>query len=190
MRPKQHTIDAVASIVGAQDVQTPFDYVLPKEVTSPLDVFAGYLLLDAWTGNTDRHHENWALVYRIADGTRALSPTFDHASSLGSHELEEARVARLRSVDPGYRVEAYVSRSKVRSPFFGSATDTSGLSPLEAFRRWSRRASASAWLERLRGLTDDDAWWILAGAPEVFISGPSKEFAGAILAANRKRILS
>src|SRR5207244_10835725 len=61
VRTRQHTIDAVAGVVGAPDVLIPFGWVAPAGVTSPLDVFAGYLLLDAWIGNADRHHENWAL---------------------------------------------------------------------------------------------------------------------------------
>lgn len=190
VRTKQHTIDAVAAVVGDQDVQMPFGWALPAGVTSPLHVFAGYLLLDAWTGNADRHHENWALVYRTADGTRALSPTFDHASSLGSHETDAVRAARVASVDPGYRVQAYVARPRVRSPFFAAATDANGLSPLDAFRAWSERANSGPWLDRLRGITDEQIAEVMAGAPVPMMSGPSRDFAAAILSANRERILA
>jgi HipA-like C-terminal domain len=188
VRPKQHTIDAVAAVVGAHDVQTPFGWENPVGM-SAIDVFAGYLLLDAWTGNTDRHHVNWALVYRIADGRRALSPTFDHASSLGSHESDATRVARLKSADPGYRIDAYVARSKVRSPFFASASDGAGLSPIDAFRQWSERANAGAWVERLRRVTTEDVRKAVLDAPDSMMSGPSRDFAGAILTVNRERIL-
>jgi len=190
VRTRQHTIDAVAGVVGAPDVLIPFGWVAPAGVTSPLDVFAGYLLLDAWIGNADRHHENWALVYRVADGTRALSPTFDHASSLGSHETDAVSSARLESGDAGYRVDAYVARPRVRSPFFASATHAAGLSPLDAFHAWSQRSNSDPWVDRLRGITGDEIAEVLSAAPAPQMSGPSRDFAAAILQANRERILA
>jgi serine/threonine protein kinase HipA of HipAB toxin-antitoxin module len=45
------------------------------------DVFLGYLMLDAWIANLDRHHENWGLVL-TKDITGHLAPSYDHASSL------------------------------------------------------------------------------------------------------------
>jgi hypothetical protein len=168
----------------------PFGWTPPIGVTSPVEVFAGYLLLDAWTGNVDRHHENWALVYRVADGMRALSPTFDHASALGSHETDVARSARLTSSDPGYRVESYVARAKVRSPFYASATAPAGLSPLDAMRLWNERASIVAWIDRLRDVTAEEIESPLHEAPESMMFGPSRDFAAAILEVNRKRILA
>ncbi len=63
--------------------------------------FAGYLVLDAVIGNTDRHHENWGILIRRVrrNYLGRLSPSFDHASSLGrelsddrrQHNLEELR---------------------------------------------------------------------------------------------------
>ena len=55
------------------------------EMTSPLETvkqqFAGYLVLDALIGNTDRHHQNWGLLgKRTPTGFRvSLAPSFDHA---------------------------------------------------------------------------------------------------------------
>lgn len=190
VRTKQHTIDAVAGVVGARDVLMPFGWAAPAGITSALDVFAGYLLLDAWMGNADRHHENWALVYRAADGTRALSPTFDHASSLGSHETDAVRSARLESADSGFSVKAYVARARVRSPFFGAATDATGLSPLDAFRAWVEKSNSGLWLDRLRGITSDEVAEVMTLAPAHMMSGPCRAFAAAILKANRDRLLA
>lgn len=53
---------------------------------------AGYVTLDALILNTDRHHENWALIRaRSSDGRliHRVAPTFDHASSLGRNEPVE-----------------------------------------------------------------------------------------------------
>lgn len=50
--------------------------------------FIGYLTIDALIGNTDRHHENWAIVKTIENKLR-LAPTYDHASSLGREFTNE-----------------------------------------------------------------------------------------------------
>lgn len=49
------------------------------------DVWAGYLVLDAWIAGRDRHHENWALIRTGAE--RRLAPSFDHGNALGFAEL-------------------------------------------------------------------------------------------------------
>ena len=51
------------------------------------DVFAGYLVLDAWIANTDRHAVNWAVT--LDDDAMRLASTFDHGSALASG-LEDA----------------------------------------------------------------------------------------------------
>ncbi len=70
--------------------------------------FAEYLVLDAVIGNTDRHHENWGVLWRWARNRRLglLAPSFDHASSLGRELLDEAR-NRLLAED---RVGNYAER--------------------------------------------------------------------------------
>lgn len=47
------------------------------------EIFAGYLVLDAWIGNTDRHEENWATI-EAPDGSAYIAPAYDHGSALGS----------------------------------------------------------------------------------------------------------
>ena len=51
--------------------------------------FAGYLTFDALIGNTDRHHENWAVIRN----DHCLAPTYDHADpfrlSLGGSQRYE-----------------------------------------------------------------------------------------------------
>lgn len=53
---------------------------MPSGLSSALDVFAGYVLLDAWIANQDRHHENWGALRM---GTALyLAPSFDHGAAL------------------------------------------------------------------------------------------------------------
>ncbi|WP_419921647.1 hypothetical protein [Candidatus Poriferisodalis sp.] len=77
------------------------------------DVFAGYLVLDALVGNTDRHQENWAVI--AGTDSLRLAPTFDHASSLGFLLSDDARFQRLKTSDSGFTPEAYADRAT--SPF-------------------------------------------------------------------------
>jgi hypothetical protein len=54
---------------------------------------ADYLVLDAIIGNTDRRHENRAILRkRVGDRWQGIvAPTFDHASSLGRELLDPTR---------------------------------------------------------------------------------------------------
>lgn len=57
--------------------------------------WAGAVAFDALIGNTDRHQDNWSVVFGLADGKTTgcrLSPYFDNGTSLGS-ELDLQRVA-------------------------------------------------------------------------------------------------
>lgn len=81
---------------------------------------ASYMVLDALIGNTDRHHENWGLLWQVlveidevSESARLqkqydVAPSFDHASSLG-RELLDARRAEILV---GKQVGAYVSKGR------------------------------------------------------------------------------
>ena len=75
-----YTVEAVQECL--RGAGAPADHHGVRDLDA-FDVWAGYLLFDAWIANTARHHENWAvLIDRQADNTR-LAPSFDHGSSLG-----------------------------------------------------------------------------------------------------------
>lgn len=63
------------------------------ETWTAFEVFAGYLTLDAWIANTDRHEQNWAVLE--TDGAQSwLAPAYDHGSALGSGLTESNRMTR------------------------------------------------------------------------------------------------
>ena len=80
----QHTLRRAIAVLQQSSVQIgpPIGWNQPVQVTNAVGVFIGYLLLDALTGNQDRHHENWGLI-NIPPAGLFLAPTYDHASSLG-----------------------------------------------------------------------------------------------------------
>jgi len=65
-----------------------------------------YLLFDCWIGNTDRHHENWAIL-RIVDRNVGqycvLAPTYDHGAACASSLRTDDRIRRGEDMNSFYR---------------------------------------------------------------------------------------
>lgn len=146
----QHTVEAVFDALKAAGAAPTPGVDAPFEGLEAADQFVGYLMLDALVGNTDRHHENWALVQRGAH--RFLAPTYDHASSLGRNETEHRLRLRVDGGDPRVTVESYVSKGK--SAFYAEGAEARPLTTLEAFARAAalRPRAARAYAERLAAL--------------------------------------
>lgn len=175
--------------------EPPAGLELPMGVNTAEDVFVGYLLLDALIGNTDRHHENWAVIESYGIEAEELefylhlAPTYDHASSLGRNELDERREERLRTGDKGNSVEAYADRCA--SALYIDVNDRKPLRTIDAFRHASRLRpeAAEAWLARLNTVDETALVDLLAAVPRERCSGVAKEFATRILLHNRARLL-
>jgi hypothetical protein len=58
----QHTLNNIFRVFNNSSVDLSRDWILLEGIESAIDTFIGYLLLDAWIGNSDRHHENWAFI--------------------------------------------------------------------------------------------------------------------------------
>ena len=72
---REHTVDAVVEIVRhLASLAGQWMADVPPGIQTALDVFVGYVLLDAWIANQDRHHENWGAIR--GDELR-LAPTED-----------------------------------------------------------------------------------------------------------------
>lgn len=86
--------------LALSDVARPPGFDGPDSL-SGFDVFAGYLLLDALIANRDRHEQNWAVLRpRLLGPPVRLSPSYDHASSLG-YNLTDERRQRLLDANMG-----------------------------------------------------------------------------------------
>lgn len=185
----EHTVETVghALVSFAVSGHGYGNCALPAGFTGE-DEFVGYLMLDAWIANTDRHHQNWAVIHRGA--ARLLAPSFDHASSLGRAEKSEKVAARLAGADTRYTVEAYVE--KARSALYRSVREAKPLGTVAAFEAFGGRRPEAAkwWLGKLADLSDDTARELLAEVPPRLISEPHRTFACAILKANRDRLLA
>jgi hypothetical protein len=186
---RQHTLDAAmhaleAPTVLAWDSATP---VVPLGFDGQ-DIFAGYLIFDAWIGNSDRHHENWSIVSRGV--TRLLAPSYDHASSLGRNEPDEKVERRLRGKDRRATVETYAS--KCRSAFYETPDAAHPMTTREmaALVQKKRPGAAEHWLSKLRAIEDASVSRILDRIPAERCSALHREFARRILDENRNHLLN
>jgi hypothetical protein len=186
---KQYTLRRVLAIVGFPGlIQSPIGWeTLP--VRTPIEVFVGYLMMDAWIGNQDRHHENWGFIV-TPGSTIHLAPSYDHASSLGSHENDDNRSDRLTTGDRRRSMEQYVS--KALSAFYASSSAEKPLSTVEAFIEAGRMkpGAADAWLSQLEPVSSSETRGILEQIPPDRISPVGIDFAQKILELNRLRLLT
>lgn len=186
---RQHTLDAVMSALEEFEV-LPWNAIEPP---LPLgfdarDVFVGYLLLDAWIGNSDRHHQNWAIIQR--DERRLLSPSYDHGSSLGRNEPDAKMMGRLDGKDLRSTVETYAQ--KCRSALYEAPAAARPMTTREAFSLALRvRGKAGAhWLSLLRCLDGQHISEVLKSIPDERCSDLHRRFASEILETNRRHLLT
>lgn len=181
----QHTIDIVLNVISDERVNLPIGWTAPNGIQRAVEVFVGYLLLDAWIGNGDRHHENWGIV-RIttpnSGETIHLAPTFDHASSLG-RDLDDSQ-RQKRSVS------AYAN--KCFSAFYGNVDDKKPLKTLDVFQRVAHLypEAAQIWLSRLESISQPNILAIFHRIPDTRISSIASEFAQKILEFNQHKLLN
>ncbi len=187
-RPRQYTITVAHAIVRSSVVNGPINYTWPIEGSQGAGVFVGYLMLDALVSNQDRHHENWGLIL-TADRRINLSPTYDHAASLGRNESDDARRRRLTTTDQGGNVAKYCNRSK--SAFYLTPGSQVSMSTMDAFAEIAKiePAAAKYWLGRLAAVTDEDFENIFAQIPAPWISIDATNFALKMLEINRTGLL-
>jgi hypothetical protein len=124
-----------------ENIATAVQKLLPQQhAWQPiLETLAGYLVLDALICNTDRHHENWGLLFRSErldenwQVTFQVAPSFDHASSLG-RELLDTRAARYLEEN---RIEGYVRAG--HGGIYLRPSDTKGTNPLHLVELANRK---------------------------------------------------
>lgn len=180
-----HTFD---NIVAVLERLFPDD----KARTVAASRMAGYLVLDALIGNTDRHHENWGIVLEPRKTTSDrmtllihLAPTFDHASSLGRELTDNARQDHLRSGT----LERYIRKG--RGGIFESPAARHGMSPIGAAEMLALRYPKffKPWQSRVAALHDRTFEQLIQRVPSERMSDAARAFAVAFLCASRNFLL-
>lgn len=173
-----HTVENIRRVLEENGVRPPAGFK-PSSFTA-FDVFAGFLVLDAWVGNQDRHEENWA-VLRSPAGDLSLAPSFDHGASLGFLLTEEQRAvkaadeAAMRSYAEGGRASKIEGR---RLQLVEVAADALEQATSEA---------RSFWCRQLELVSSESCATALADVPR--LSDASRRFCLKLLDVNRRRLL-
>lgn len=174
----RHCSHSISNIVEA------VTKVFPDETArhAQLCRLAGFLVLDALIGNTDRHHQNWGLLKRVAEPghiEHEIAPSFDHASSLGRNVPTDERLRRLREGT----VLNYARRG--RGGIFWSSADPKGANPLDLAERAAVKWPGyfQEWLERVRRLESRDFLSIVSRVPSDWMDDSQKEFCVTFLTA-------
>ena len=156
------------------------------------DWFVGYLMLDALIGNTDRHHENWAIVQPKSEvgssSERTLAPSFDHGSSLSRELRDEERAWRLRE---GWATAGVAYANRARSGLFEASSDKRPVHPRAAFllAATKRPEAAKLFLQRLQSVEEIFIDEVIERIPQERMSADSKRFVALLIRDNRVRIL-
>lgn len=185
---KEHTVEAVA---GAVELLRPLPEQwlagLPEGVESALDVFVGYIMLDAWIANQDRHHENWGVLWDQEH--LRLAPSFDHGAAMARNLTDEERVRRLESNDKNYQLPAFAA--KARSAFYQATTDRKPLTTHDAARAFMalRPEAAEIWRRRMGQVDTATIGGILDEVPPSRMSKVGKQFTLALLTENHRLLV-
>jgi hypothetical protein len=162
--------------------------VFEEDVDAEIERFCGLLVLDALIGNTDRHHENWAMLAVRARETEparmSISPSFDHASSLG-RELTDARREEILASN---RVAWYLERGT--GGIYWTPVGRHGENPLRLTGLASAENPAPflPWIERLRKLEDHSIFEPIRQVPDDWMTATSKRFCGEFLRISLDRL--
>lgn len=184
-RQSDHTLDNIASAIRK---------LLPDSAVHDhvLRVLAEYIIFDALISNTDRHHENWALVFKIEQreglphSRMDVAPSFDHASSLGRELLDDRRRAILNAK----RIPHYVRNG--HGGIYLGVEDARGANPLRLAEFGARRFPKffSDGLERVAAIQLDALEGIVDRVPDSRMSHDAKDFVKALLRFNVESLRS
>ena len=186
---REHTLRAVHDALVENKIQLAT--VAPPVLKNAFAMFVGYLLLDALIGNTDRHHENWAIVASGSGPSRILelAPSYDHASSLGREHLDSKRIHILNTTDKQRDISSYCR--KARSAFYPDGGTGKPLSCMMAFEYACRFDSGATtyWSNRIAHISTNSFRQLIRQVPEQCMSQAAREFTLAVLQENHKILL-
>lgn len=154
--------------------------------------FAGYILLDMWVSNQDRHHENWGIILSVNEQTEkktwSIAPTYDHGSSMAAFESDNKRKSILKN-ENNFGIMGFVDRAK--TPFYSIDKKRKSIKTIEVLKDiyeffptevmfWQNKLEQVQWMEIEK---------IFTKFPENIISDVAIDFSLNLLEANKKRIL-
>ena len=179
---RAHNVKTIVSAIAQAGNSTG----VPNWMELLAELFS-FALLDALVGNTDRHHDNWMLLFSVRRGNLQLevAPSFDHASSLGRELTDERRRRILHSTNG---VLNYLKRG--RGGVFTRGTQRRAPSPLHLAQllcKWNNEL-AGDWSSRLASVPDAEIWSTIDRIPPEFMSELAKRLAYELVVASRAEL--
>jgi hypothetical protein len=193
--PSSHTVDRVLTTLDEARIGPPRSFGIANGglfLSRASEWFVGYLMLDALIGNTDRHHENWAIIQPQmepdAQPARTLAPSFDHGSSLSRELLVEEHQWRLRE---GWKRAGVVYANRAKSGLYESQLDKRPVHPLKAFQLAASQhpEAARGFVEHLKMVDNILIDELIERIPEERMKTESKRFVAQLIRHNRDQIL-
>jgi hypothetical protein len=179
-----HSLQRIAEVLAGAG--PPPGVELPSGFRA-FDVFAGYMVLDAWIANRDRHDENWSILLTPpgSEFARRLCGSYDQAGGLGFNVRPAECGQRLGRQDG---VLSWVRKGTAHrfehSPAEGPVTLVEhAMAALALAGPETRRF----WLDRLANVTHDTVVDLLLRVPN--LSDDCRSFAIEVLRINRERLL-
>jgi len=159
----------------------------PRQRIQQLQTLAGFLVLDAVICNTDRHHDNWALLRGPGPAGKtvhSVAPSFDHASSLGRELRDDRRKWMLAQ----NAVERYALKG--HGGIYWQETDEKGENPLQLAIKAAKAYPKyfKPWVTRLRELHPKDFGAIIARVPGDWMSVEAKQFCAQLISVTVERL--
>lgn len=194
-RARHHTLRLVLTLLRAlsnKGLKVPQGFNPVAGIETPLDVFVGYLVFDAWIANQDRHDQNWGLVRDGRTSELFLAPTFDHGAAMARNLLDAERRERLDTKDRGRSLEVFCTKARSALYPMGADERTKAMGTFEVCEAAAEFAPGAAriWIDRLRAITPEQIDTAIDLLPEEAISSVSKEFTAKLLKINRVRLLA
>ncbi len=144
------------------------------------DVWAGYLMLDAWIANTDRHAHNWGVVQDPTSGATYLGPSFDHGSALGGVMAEANRTKCVADES----VAQWCAKGKSKRFYGGEPRDLVDLA-VEALSLCSS-AARTHWVTQITAVDLAICDSVIRRIPDM--SDQTRTFVQTVVTTNRKRL--
>jgi hypothetical protein len=180
-----HSLENIREVLAGHHAPAELD----ESGLDAFGAFVGFLVLDAWIANRDRHDQNWAVLHWWNDDEpRRLAGSYDHASSLGFNLRDSARERRLRGVDPRSTVESFATGGTAWRFEHASRAEVPTLVALAGVAiTLAGPAVRAYWLDRLARVTSQQVSDLVDKVPG--LSDATRTFILELTAINRRRLL-
>lgn len=172
-----YTLENVIDTIDISNLTLP-NIALPTNIDTSSDLFTGYLLVDYWIANGDRHGRNWGIQIDPLSGQKELLPLFDCGFSMRFANSRNRGAEYLRWYTDDLEI-AFVSETNFPIQMRELIKKLQQLKP-EATR---------SWIERLENIDRDSVIQLFDRIPNGWIQASQIAPAIDLITYNRDRLI-